>query len=166
MYSIQNFAKWLNGRGVNGYKKFSKIIQIPNGEYVGFYVANVSSSAIGTTTFYKILGVWSMEGALPRCNNSSSISIDVSVSKDGRVELVDITVDEERQHIGIGYAGLSYLKEFLSFVVDGYTKIYGHMCPDEKTPEGYAKLAAFYRKNNFVVDDITNQIEYIPKKPQ
>ena len=22
MYSIQNFAKWLNGRGVNGYKKF------------------------------------------------------------------------------------------------------------------------------------------------
>lgn len=48
MYSIQNFAKWLNGRGVNGYKKFSKIIQIPNGEYVGFYVANVSSSAIGT----------------------------------------------------------------------------------------------------------------------
>ena len=53
-----------------------------------------------------------------------------------------------------------------SFVVDGYTKIYGHMCPDEKTPEGYAKLAAFYRKNNFVVDDITNQIEYIPKKPQ
>ena len=40
------------------------------------------------------------------------------------------------------------------------------MCPDEKTPEGYAKLAAFYRKNNFVVDDITNQIEYIPKKPQ
>lgn len=107
MYSIQNFAKWLNGRGVNGYKKFSKIIQIPNGEYVGFYVANVSSSAIGTTTFYKILGVWSMEGALPRCNNSSSISIDVSVSKDGRVELVDITVDEERQHIGIGSAGLS-----------------------------------------------------------
>ena len=48
-----------------------------------------------------------MEGALPRCNNSSSISIDVSVSKDGRVELVDITVDEERQHIGIGSAGLS-----------------------------------------------------------
>lgn len=43
MYSIQNFAKWLNGRGVNGYKKFSKIIQISNGEYVGFYVANVSS---------------------------------------------------------------------------------------------------------------------------
>ena len=125
MYSIQNFAKWLNGRGVNGYKKFSKIIQIPNGEYVGFYVANVSSSAIGTTTFYKILGVWSMEGALPRCNNSSSISIDVSVSKNGRVELVDITVDEERQHIGIGSAGLSYLKEFLSFVVDGYTKFTG-----------------------------------------
>lgn len=166
MYSIQNFAKWLNGRGVNGFEKFSKVIQIPNGEYVGFYIANVSSSAIGTTTFYKILGVWSMEGALPRRNNSSSISIDISVSKDGRVELVDITVDEERRHIGLGSAGLSYLKEFLSFTADGYTKIYGHMCPDKKTPEGYAKLAAFYRKNNFVVDDITNHIEYIPKKPQ
>lgn len=27
MYSIQNFAKWLNGRGVNGYKNFQKLFK-------------------------------------------------------------------------------------------------------------------------------------------
>lgn len=139
-----NRYEWLLNKNVNGYEYIQNIVKNKDGDVIIVVIQEMQNGDVNIYLRSKYEPI-----------NSASNMITTSRHEDS-IGICDI-YGGKRQRNGNGTLLLDALKEYAK--KKGIKKIYGKMVPNINFIS-YEGLRSFYKKNEFVIHENSNQIEY------
>ena len=139
-----NRYEWLLNKNVNGYEYIQNIVKNKDGDVIIVVIQEMQNGDVNIYLRSKYEPI-----------NSASNMITTSRHEDS-IGICDI-YGGKRQRNGNGTLLLDALKEYAK--KKGIKKIYGEMVPNINFIS-YEGLRSFYKKNEFVIHENSNQIEY------
>ena len=139
-----NKYEWLLNKNVNGYEYIQNIVKNKDGDVIIVVIQEMQNGDVNIYLRSKYEPI-----------NSASNMITTSRHEDS-IGICDI-YGGKRQRNGNGTLLLDALKEYAK--KKGIKKIYGEMVPNINFIS-YEGLRSFYKKNEFVIHENSNQIEY------